>query len=68
MLNVNTTGGHAVDVESPLDPQVNGLGAKWLVGPGLESEIREINGYGWEDGRYERCQYWRKVAGRVPMS
>lgn len=67
MLNLNQTGGVEVPVNSTLDPGLNELGAKWRVGPGLKNEFEVVDGFEWEGGRTERCEYWRRVAGKVPM-
>jgi len=61
MLNVNVTGGRAVPVENPFDAGVNGVGAEWMVGMGLEGYGRVVDGRGWEAGRGERCGFWRDM-------
>lgn len=67
MLNLNQTGGVEVDVNSALDLGLNGMGLKWMIGPGLKKEFVVENGCGWDGGRGERCAFWKAVAGQVPM-
>ncbi|KAH7381353.1 carboxylesterase type B [Phaeosphaeria sp. MPI-PUGE-AT-0046c] len=50
-----------------LNAGLNVLGAKWLVGPGLRNKFTVVNGFDWEGGRGERCEFWRGVADKVPM-
>lgn len=67
MLNQNQTGGVEVPVNSTLDASLNQLGAKWLVGPGLRNDFEVVNGFEWEEERGERCEFWRRIAEKVPM-
>jgi carboxylesterase type B len=66
MLNLNQTGGQILPVNTT-DVVINSLGALWYVEPGLRKDFKVVNGSAWEGGRGARCDFWRRVAGRVPM-
>jgi hypothetical protein len=62
MMDLNTTGGtlklHVVTEE---------LQYYLRKGPGIVNVLRLVDSYGWEGGRGERCDWWRRVAARVPL-
>ncbi|KAF2029859.1 carboxylesterase type B, partial [Setomelanomma holmii] len=66
MLNLNQTGGQEVPVNSTLDPRLNDVGASWYVEPDLRNAFSVVNGWEWEGGRGDRCEYWREIAAKVP--
>ncbi|KAF7538491.1 hypothetical protein G7054_g2882 [Neopestalotiopsis clavispora] len=35
--------------------------------PGLRNDFREVNGRTWEGGRGDRCDFWKRMAPKVPM-
>jgi carboxylesterase type B len=67
MMNLNETGGREVPVNATLDSVLTGVNATWYVGPGLENKFDIVDGWTWEGGRGGRCEYWRGIAGKVPM-
>lgn len=62
MLNLNTTGG--VPYQSV---QLNGANATQFMDPGVQNDFSIVNAIGWEAGRGARCEFWRSIAGRVPI-
>ncbi|KAI5861611.1 putative carboxylesterase [Durotheca rogersii] len=62
LLNLNTTGG-VVDVVT-VPPYL-----KYYVrtGPGIVNTFSLADAEAWEGGRGTRCQFWRRVAERVPQ-
>lgn len=62
MLNLNTTGG--VPFQSP---QTNGMDVTEFMEPGIENDFSVVDALSWEGGRGERCEFWRSIAGRVPI-
>nr|AEN99944.1 carboxylesterase [Dactylellina cionopaga] len=63
IINLNQTGG--VPGTTPIPP----VGAPYPanVQPGLKNEFTLENGYTWEGGRGERCEFWRSIASKVPQ-
>lgn len=63
MVNFNQTGGTPTRIEAPF-----GLGEVAVnIEPGLENAFREVDARTWEGGRGERCDFWRRMAPKVPM-
>lgn len=63
MVNFNQTGGTATRAEAGF-----GLGEVAVnVEPGLENAFREVDAEKWEGGRGARCDFWRRMAPKVPM-
>jgi carboxylesterase type B len=62
-LNLNQTGGvpeiGGIEILSPVN-------TTFFTGPGLMNNFTLVNAYTWEDGRGERCDFWRSVAALVP--
>lgn len=67
MVNFNQTGGVVQPVDKTINPQLAQVDAVWAVEPGLQNDFRVVDGWEWEAGRGARCEFWRGVAGRVPM-
>jgi len=63
MLNLNTTGGTAMRVNST--GSVDGFYIE-NVEPGLTSAFEIVDAYTWEGGRGFRCDFWLSMAQRVP--
>ncbi|KAI5361710.1 putative carboxylesterase, type B, carboxylesterase type B, carboxylesterase type B, active [Septoria linicola] len=63
MLNLNQTGGGVYS--SQVLPLLQN--ATQPKGPGLKNDFRIVDAYGWEGGRGRRCEFWERVAERVPM-
>jgi hypothetical protein len=63
-LNLNQTGGTpavgTMDVYSPVN-------TTFFAEPGLMTNFSLVNAYLLENGRGVRCDFWRSVAGIVPM-
>jgi hypothetical protein len=63
-LNLNQTGGTpavgAMDVYSPVN-------TTFLTEPGLMTDFSLVNAYLLENERGVRCDFWRSVAGIIPM-
>lgn len=55
-INLNVTGG---EVQMTANGPV-------LLGDGVENEFTLVNAREWEDGRGERCDFWRSMGIRVP--
>lgn len=63
MVNFNQTGG----TPAPVDVGF-GLGeAVANVEPGLKNAFREVDAETWEGGRGKRCDFWKRMAPKVPM-
>lgn len=63
MVNFNQTGGTATRADAGW-----GLGEIAVnVEPGLENAFREVDAEKWEGGRGARCEFWRRMAPKVPM-
>jgi carboxylesterase type B len=62
-LDLNQTGGTpeigGMEVLSPVN-------TTYFTGPGRMNSFSLANAYTWEDGRGERCDFWRSVAKLVP--
>jgi hypothetical protein len=65
MINLNETGGTAVEVTVNSFEGVP-VNATEHVGPGLMNDITLVNAFTWEGGRGARCDFWRAVSGLVP--
>ncbi|KAL4925437.1 putative carboxylesterase [Aspergillus undulatus] len=61
-MDLNTTGGTL-----SLHVETNHLQYYLREGPGIVNVFRLVDAYDWEGGRGYRCQWWRAVAGRVPL-
>lgn len=42
------------------------LYTEFYTGPGLMPNFSLVDGYTWEGGRGQRCDFWRSVADIVP--
>lgn len=63
MVNFNQTGGTPARADAGF-----GLGEVAVnVEPGLENAFREVDAKTWEGGRGTRCDFWRRMAPKVPM-
>ncbi|KAK6524937.1 hypothetical protein TWF281_011827 [Arthrobotrys megalospora] len=63
MINLNQTGG--VPGTTPIPPVGGPYPAN--VQPGLVNDFSLENGYTWEGGRGQRCDFWKSVAAKVPQ-
>lgn len=61
MLNLNTTGG--VASSSKVNEH---LTITTYLEPGVTNQFSLVDAYSWEGGRGRRCQWWKKMAPRVP--
>jgi carboxylesterase type B len=61
LLNLNATGGVATFVQATED-------LKYYVysDPGVRNQISLADADTWEGGRGERCEFWKRVASKVP--
>jgi carboxylesterase type B len=62
MLNLNTTGGVAYQ-----EPQITGGSVTQFMEPGIQNDFSVVNASTWEGGRGARCEFWRRIANRVPI-
>lgn len=63
MVNFNQTGGTPGTADAGF-----GLGEfPANVEPGLVNAFREVDAKTWEGGRGKRCDFWKKMAPKVPM-
>jgi hypothetical protein len=62
MMDLNTTGGTL-----KLHVVTEKLQYYLRKGPGIVNVFGLVDSYGWEGGRGERCDWWRRVAERVPL-
>lgn len=63
MANLNQSGG--VVIETTDLPQAP-FNVSIYVDPGLKNDFRIVDGYKWEGGRGNRCNYWRSIWSIVP--
>jgi carboxylesterase type B len=62
MLNLNTTGGVPYQ-----EPQITGGSVTQFMEPGIQNDFSIVDALTWEGGRGARCEFWRKIANRVPI-
>ncbi|OAL49201.1 alpha/beta-hydrolase [Pyrenochaeta sp. DS3sAY3a] len=63
MINLNQSGG--VIIETADLPQAP-FNVSMYINPGLNNDFRIVDGYKWEGGRGNRCDYWRNIWSIVP--
>ncbi|KAF2471200.1 alpha/beta-hydrolase [Lindgomyces ingoldianus] len=62
MLNLNETGGTPYTTVTQFGATVT-----QFMDPGLQNAISVANAWAWEGGRGKRCEFWRGIAGKVPI-
>lgn len=62
MISLNQTGGVPYEVATQF-----GVNVTQFKDPGLRNEFKMVDAYEWEGGRGERCEFWRGIAGKVPI-
>jgi hypothetical protein len=62
MLNLNTTGGVPYQ-----EPQITGGSVTQFMEPGIQNDFSVVDALTWESGRGARCEFWRRIANRVPI-
>lgn len=65
MLDLNTTGGVAYQAEQTVG--VESVNLTQYMEPGVSNAFRVVDALTWEGSRGERCEFWRGIAGRVPI-
>ncbi|CAI6331869.1 unnamed protein product [Periconia digitata] len=65
MVNLNQTGGELLPMEF-LDPYFMFMNISVYQGPDLRNDFKVVDGSTWEGGRGERCEFWKRVAEKVP--
>lgn len=62
MLNLNTTGG------VPFEASQSGISVNFTeyMEPGIQNDFSVVDALTWEGGRGARCEFWRRIASRVP--
>lgn len=62
--NLNQTGGSLTTGTDNADPYHDII--QTYVEPGLVPDFGIVDGYTWEGGRGERCDFWRSIGASVP--
>lgn len=62
MVNLNETGGVPYQTVTSF-----GVPVTQYMDPGLENAFAVVDAYSWEGGRGQRCDFWKSVAGKIPI-
>lgn len=65
MVNFNQTGGTPHEFDTSQIGLTLGI-IRDEIDPGLRNKFREVDAETWEGGRGKRCDFWQKIAPRVP--
>ncbi|KAF2786168.1 inactive carboxylesterase 4 [Melanomma pulvis-pyrius CBS 109.77] len=62
MISLNQTGGIPYEVATQF-----GVNVTQFKDPGLRNLFKVVDAYEWEGARGERCEFWKRIGGKLPI-